>query len=69
MQRAAMTADTLMRSVGTITNALSRGEGTFGLMLRDTTLYWRIVETSAELQALLRDLRLNPRRYINVRIF
>jgi hypothetical protein len=37
--------------------------------LQDTTLYWRIVETNAELQALLRDLRLNPRRYINVRIF
>jgi phospholipid/cholesterol/gamma-HCH transport system substrate-binding protein len=69
MQTAAMTADTLMRSVGTIANSLSRGEGTLGLMLRDTTLYWRIVETNAELQALLRDLRLNPRRYINVRIF
>jgi phospholipid/cholesterol/gamma-HCH transport system substrate-binding protein len=69
MQRAAMTADTLMRSVGTIANSMSRGEGTLGLMLRDTTLYWRIVETNAELQALLRDLRLNPRRYINVRIF
>lgn len=69
MQRAAMTADTLMQSVGTIANAMSRGEGTLGLMLRDTTLYWRLVETNAELQALLRDVRLNPRRYINVRIF
>ena len=69
MQAAAITADTLMQSVGDITRSLSRGEGTLGLMLRDTTLYWRIVETNAELQSLLRDLRLNPRRYINVRIF
>jgi len=69
MGAAAVTADTLMRSIGEIAGAISRGEGTFGLMMRDTTLYWRIVETNAELQALLRDLRLNPRRYINVRIF
>jgi phospholipid/cholesterol/gamma-HCH transport system substrate-binding protein len=69
MRAAAITADTLMRSVGSITSSLARGEGSLGLMLRDTTLYWRLVETNAELQALLRDLRLNPRRYINVRIF
>lgn len=69
MRAAAVTADTLMRSVGSITSSLARGEGSLGLMLRDTTLYWRLVETNAELQALLRDMRLNPRRYINVRIF
>jgi len=69
MRAAAVTADTLMRSIGSITSAVARGEGSFGLMLRDTSLYWKIVETNIELQALLRDLRLNPRRYINVRVF
>ena len=65
----ATTADTVLRSVGTVASSLARGEGTLGLMLRDTTLYWRIVESNVELQALLKDLRENPRRYINVRVF
>lgn len=69
LRTTATTADTLMKAMGDIAGAMSRGEGTLGLMLRDTTLYWRIVESNAELQALLRDLRTNPRRYINVRIF
>jgi phospholipid/cholesterol/gamma-HCH transport system substrate-binding protein len=58
-----------MRSVGEVANALARGQGTLGLMLRDTSLYWRIVESNVELQALLKDLRQNPRRYINLRVF
>jgi hypothetical protein len=37
--------------------------------MQDTALFWRIVETNAELQALLRDIRANPGRYINVRVF
>lgn len=69
LRSTAVTADTMMRSVSDVTGALTRGEGTLGLMLRDTALYWKIVETNAELQALLKDVRTNPRRYINVRIF
>jgi phospholipid/cholesterol/gamma-HCH transport system substrate-binding protein len=65
----AATVDTTMRSVGRVAEALARGEGTLGLMLRDTALYWRIVESNVELQALLKDLRQNPRRYINLRVF
>jgi phospholipid/cholesterol/gamma-HCH transport system substrate-binding protein len=65
----AATVDTAMRSVGTVANALASGQGTLGLMLRDTTLYWKIVESNVELQALLKDLRQNPRRYINLRVF
>jgi len=67
--RTAATVDTAMRSVGEVANALARGQGTLGLMLRDTALYWRIVESNVELQALLKDLRQNPRRYINLRVF
>jgi phospholipid/cholesterol/gamma-HCH transport system substrate-binding protein len=69
LRTVAATADTTLRSVGAITAGLERGEGTMGLMLQDTALFWRIVETNAELQALLRDIRANPGRYINVRVF
>jgi phospholipid/cholesterol/gamma-HCH transport system substrate-binding protein len=69
LRTTAATADTVMRSVGSVAGTLARGEGTLGLMLRDTVLYWKLVESNAELQALLKDLRTNPRRYINVRVF
>ncbi len=69
MRTTATTADTVLRSVGDVASALANGQGTLGLMLRDTTLYWKLVESNQELQTLLKDLRTNPRRYINVRVF
>jgi phospholipid/cholesterol/gamma-HCH transport system substrate-binding protein len=65
----AVTADTALRNVGQIAAAVQRGEGTLGKLLRDTTLYMSLVETNVEMQALLRDIRRNPRRYINLRVF
>jgi phospholipid/cholesterol/gamma-HCH transport system substrate-binding protein len=69
MRTAAFAADTTFRRIGGIAAAIDRGEGTLGLLVRDTALYARLVQTNAEVQALLEDIRLNPRRYINVRIF
>jgi phospholipid/cholesterol/gamma-HCH transport system substrate-binding protein len=66
---AAASADSTFRKVGSIADALNRGEGTLGRLVRDTMMYFRIVETNAELQALLRDIRANPRKYINLNIF
>ena len=45
------------------------GRFDFAVMVRDTTAYYGVVETNAEVQALLRDIRANPRRYINLTIF
>lgn len=66
---AAIAADTTLKSVGAVADAMLRGEGSLGLMLRDSALYWRIVESNAEIQALLKDLRANPKKYINLRVF
>lgn len=66
---AAASADSTFRQVGEVAAALNRGEGTLGRMLRDTTMYYRLIETNAEVQELLRDMRANPRKYINLTIF
>lgn len=66
---AAASADTAFRAVGSIAQGVNRGEGTLGRLMRDTTMYYRIIETNAEVQALLRDMRANPRKYINLTIF
>lgn len=66
---AAASADTAFRTVGAIAQGVNRGEGTLGRLMRDTAMYYHVIETNAELQALLRDMRANPRKYINLTIF
>jgi phospholipid/cholesterol/gamma-HCH transport system substrate-binding protein len=69
LRNAALRADSTFRQVSTLASSVERGEGTLGMLLRDTALYHTIVETNVEVQALLSDIRQNPRRYINLRIF
>jgi phospholipid/cholesterol/gamma-HCH transport system substrate-binding protein len=69
LRATAVVADSTFRRVGSIAAAVERGEGSLGRLLRDTTLYTNLVETNLEVQALLRDLRRNPRKYINLTIF
>jgi phospholipid/cholesterol/gamma-HCH transport system substrate-binding protein len=53
---------------GTITK-LSSKEGTIGLLLNDTRLYNNLVATSNKVNLLIDDLRLHPKRYVNVSVF
>jgi phospholipid/cholesterol/gamma-HCH transport system substrate-binding protein len=69
LRATARTADSAFRQVGGIAAAVERGEGTLGRLLQDTSLYVSLVETNLEVQTLLRDIRRNPRRYINLTIF
>lgn len=69
LQRASGTADSTLRALGEVTASVQRGEGSLGRLLTDTMLYVGMRETSLELQALVRDIRENPRRYFSVRVF
>jgi phospholipid/cholesterol/gamma-HCH transport system substrate-binding protein len=60
------TASTLMLAVLT---RMEAGEGSLGLLANDTALYARTVGTLGSLERLISDVRENPRRYINVRVF
>ena len=66
---AAATADSTMRSLGELAAGVERGEGSVGRLMSDTTLFVSIRESNLELQALLRDIRENPRKYFSVRVF
>lgn len=69
LRNTALRADSTFQQVAGIASAVERGEGTLGRLLRDTALYVNLVETNVEVQALLSDIRRNPRRYINLTIF
>ncbi len=55
--------------LASISKKLNSGEGTAGMLLNDEALYNNLNKTTEELNALLKDLRENPKRYINVSVF
>jgi len=48
---------------------MERGEGTLGRLSTDDELYRNLNQAALNLNALATDIRENPRRYINVRVF
>jgi phospholipid/cholesterol/gamma-HCH transport system substrate-binding protein len=66
------TLETSERTVGELNNILARvksGEGSLGKLMADDSLYQSLSVTILHSQLLLQDLRLNPRRYVNLNIF
>ena len=48
---------------------MDSGDGTLGKLMNDEKLYNNLNKASRELDLLLQDLRLNPKRYVNVSVF
>jgi phospholipid/cholesterol/gamma-HCH transport system substrate-binding protein len=51
------------------TSKISKGEGSLGLLISDDKLYNELESSSRELNLLLEDIRLNPKRYVSFSIF
>lgn len=62
-------ADSAFRTVADVATSLRGGRGTLAQLVRDTTLYTQLVQTNAQIQALLSDLQRNPKKYINLKVF
>lgn len=72
-------AEGLDRTEGRLASAVSKadsvfgkvnaGRGTLGLMVNDPALYQQSDSLVRELRALVADVKKNPKRYINVRVF
>ncbi len=52
-----------------VTEKIDGGDGTLGKLINDPTVYNRVDRTVANLDLLLQDFRLNPKRYVNVSVF
>ena len=48
---------------------IEKGDGTLGKLMNDKELYSNLNSASRELDLLLQDFRLNPKRYVNVSVF
>ena len=61
--------DQMVTSIRGVINKVDSGEGSLGKLLNDQQLYTNLESTSQNLSLLLQDLRLNPKRYVNVSVF
>lgn len=52
-----------------VVNSLEDGEGSIGKLLKDDNLYQNLEGASKELEELMRDIKLNPKRYVHFSIF
>lgn len=52
-----------------IMSGVDNGEGTIGKLLKDDKMYNNLEGASRQLNELLQDLKLNPKRYVNISVF
>ncbi len=58
-----------VKSLNEMLTKMNSGEGSLGKLMNDKQLYDNLTEVSRELDLLLQDFRLNPKRYVNVSVF
>ena len=58
-----------LNNIQNITTALDNGEGTAGMLLKDSTLYNKLNNTAEAATLLLEDLKANPKRYVHFSVF
>jgi phospholipid/cholesterol/gamma-HCH transport system substrate-binding protein len=66
------TMESLQSTISSLDGVLAKmekGEGTLGKLMKDEALYSNLSQASKELDLLLQDFRLNPKRYVNVSVF
>ena len=59
----------VLASFNRISNDLESGNGSMGKLLKDKELYDNLAQSSKELELLLEDMRLNPKRYVHFSLF
>ena len=58
-----------MQDMASISDKINRGEGSMGMLVNNDTLYLELEKSSRELNLLLEDIRLNPKKYVRFSVF
>lgn len=69
LQSTYQSIDSTMKNIHYLSNQLKSDQGTLGLLLNDRQLYDSINSTLNNASLLLKDIKENPSRYINVKVF
>ena len=62
-------ADSAMTSFNKVVYKINQGEGTIGMLLHNDTLYHNLEQATKNLELLLYDMKVNPKRYVNISLF
>lgn len=54
----------LLGSLGEVSKKINDAEGSLGMFINDKDLYINLEKSSKELEALIKDIKLNPKRYV-----
>lgn len=55
--------------LNSVISGIQNGEGSLGKLAKDEQLYQNLQETSANLNELVKDIKANPKRYVNISVF
>lgn len=62
-------ADVALSQAALVMNKINSGEGTIGALVNNDTLYRKLDQSATDLDKLLKDLRINPERYVHISVF
>lgn len=62
-------ADKSLKEFAGIMGKVNRGEGSLGMLVTSDSLYLNLENSSKELNELIQDIKLNPKRYLNFSVF
>lgn len=69
LKEAIANADKSLIELNTLLSKINQGQGTLGKLAKNDSLYTNLNKSSEDLDKLLKDLRVNPERYIHFSVF
>lgn len=61
--------DQAVRNLNNVIAKINNGEGSIGLLVNDTSLYYEVDKAARDLNLLLEDIKANPKKYVHVSVF
>lgn len=62
-------ANKAIKDFSEITEKINKGEGSMGMLINNDTLYKNLEHSSKQLDLLMEDMRLHPKRYVHFSVF
>lgn len=69
LKKAIADADKTLAELNKLVAQINSGQGTLGKLAKNDSLYMNLNKSSEDLDKLLKDLRINPERYIHISVF